>query len=557
MDAINKEDLFNISEIKEVYSEDLHIDAFLKEVNDQIKEQLISNFGLSQLFDSFQDGGGVDTVHNVRKGIYSSDKVKSEIKKETTGYNKNISSELHSTKEYISINKEQTELKKQGKLLDPYTGKKIKKNEKTDLDHVISTKEIFSDPARVLSKKSTNELANNSDNLKLTNANINRSMKDISKDEYADRLSNNKNQWKNQLKKVHEDPNLTQEEKLKKERNIKNRLEADGERIKETYQDSRQKYEKKINQYYYSSDFLKANVRNGATQGARQAAKQVTGVILYQLINVTVTTAKYILKKWNIYNSMKERITEFISAFKKNIGDIKERISKIKSEIISGFSSGFLSAIFNTLINIVEDTNAKFAKILNDSISSLMQAAKILTKKDNSISFSEKSSQAIKVIATSLAASMGVIIGEAFAKVITTHAPILNPISSEIGDILSSVIIGIITGMLMYSILNFKQVAANVKKDFQYMMIGIKVSPETIRENYIKASSHVDALYQELLSNIYRNYENTHRLQELAYNMGISSEDQFYASIDLSSELEVQDNKILKNTDDVENYFKN
>lgn len=89
------------------------------------------------------------------------------------------SDKYHSYSKYIEINKKQTELKESWQLKDYMTNEKVAKNAKTDLDHIVSAKEIHDDPGRVLAEIDGAELANTETNLKMTDSAINRSKKQI------------------------------------------------------------------------------------------------------------------------------------------------------------------------------------------------------------------------------------------------------------------------------------------------------------------------------------------------------------------------------------------
>ena len=117
-----------------------------------IIQSLITSFGLDFLVHD-QYGGDVDTIHNVRKNGKNPDMTYKSAQNEAdyTQRGEYNTYEYHQDSRYIDINRKVSESRKNGKLTDTYTGKKVAQNSNIDLDHAISAKEIHDDPGRVLS----------------------------------------------------------------------------------------------------------------------------------------------------------------------------------------------------------------------------------------------------------------------------------------------------------------------------------------------------------------------------------------------------------------------
>ncbi|MDE7317853.1 MAG: hypothetical protein K2N12_09030 [Helicobacter sp.] len=146
----------------------------MQECKRSVIQSIVVPFGLGKIVAAYDNmGGNVDTVHNVRQGVYATE----QAQKNYSQRGNYDSHEYHSDDEYKRINKEQSTLRKDGKLTDYMTGEKVDRNEKTDLDHVVAAKEIHDDRGRVLAGIEGVKLANTEINLKMTNATINRSKK--------------------------------------------------------------------------------------------------------------------------------------------------------------------------------------------------------------------------------------------------------------------------------------------------------------------------------------------------------------------------------------------
>lgn len=173
------------------YEPDQHenvLSSIFKQYESVIVQSLITSFGLDFLITD-RHGGDVDTIHNVRQ-IGSDPEMQYKNAANKAAYDNRgeyNSSEYHSDPRYIAKNRQISEQKKKGELYDSYTGEKITYNEKSDLDHVISAKEIHDDRGRVLAGLSGTDLANSEENLQATNPHTNRTKKADSMDKFLDK----------------------------------------------------------------------------------------------------------------------------------------------------------------------------------------------------------------------------------------------------------------------------------------------------------------------------------------------------------------------------------
>ncbi|TPR14258.1 hypothetical protein [Apilactobacillus timberlakei] len=551
-----EEKLLHLSAIENTKRSNYETGKLISSINENIKDNLIYQFNIFSLFDNFKEGGGVDTIHNVRNGVYSSDKVKNKLYKKTSGYNKNIAKKFHGgSDKYRTINKRQTIEQYHGKLCDPNTGKYLKRNQKTDLDHTISTKEIYEDKGRALSGQKIDDLANNDDNLHKTDRSINRSMGEQNKTDYANSLDDKKKIWKQQNIKDQNNPNLSQQKKDSKNKNTKNRMSADSNSIKKNDKQARKMYNRKINSYYLSSEFMSATCINSAKQGGRQALSSAIGIIFYQIQDVISNALNMIIKTWHDYKSLKDRFNVFINNIKDNLTNISDRLLLVENSFVQGFIGGFTSAIFNTLLDKFITTTRRFGKILNDSFTNLVSAFKIMF--DSQYTLELRMKKAGEIIIAAILSSVGLSIGENLGNVVVANLPVLAFLKDDISKVLGSIIVGTLTGLTIFVIDDFSNIIKKFKKSFKEMMAGNTINKQTIKVNYEKAINQIDSLYHQALTTIFEQYEKTNRLQLLAYDMDLPDADQFQNSIPLARHLSVKEDSILKNKKDIVNFFKN
>lgn len=549
------QDLLTLSELDDSVKQQFDIEGLTNAVRNQIQANLISQFGLGTIFDTFQRGGGVDTIHNVRNDVFSSEKVQQQILSETAGYNQKEAYKYRDKSNlYKSIRDSERKKQKTGKLIDPNTGGELRPNEKTDLDHRVALKNVFEDKGRALSGLGVDEAANTEDNLKLTDSSINRSMLDKNKSNYADDLPRKKAIWKAEIERLKNNPNLSPEEKANKIKNAENKLKADAEAIKKSDKEATAAYEAHVNSAYYkSSKFLKATGLYAGKQAGLQGLKAASGAVIYQASDILFDALIPVLKNWKNYENMDKRVDDFVARVKSDLNNLKERLLEVKDAAIAGLGGGFMSALLNTVINSFMTTSKNVARILNDTVRSLWQATKILTSKEDSIPFSIRLKEAVKLVSTALIASGGVILAESIKKALeeTPFAPISDIVATGVSAILT----GITTALLLYLFDHFGEVVAEFKHIVQTIVTGVTLSVAEIEKDYKLALDRIDSIYQEILRGIYEQYNELNRLSELAFDLNLPGAEQFAASQTFATTAGVNQSRILKSQNDVVNYF--
>lgn len=550
-----RQELMTLSQLSDYGKHRFDVEGLVNAVRGEIQANLISQFALGRLFDQFQDGGGVDTVHNVRQGVYASDESKAHLEAKTSGYNQDVANQYRGgSQRYKDINAEQTAQKKQGKLIDPYTGKYLARNEKTDQDHQVALQNIYEDRGRELSGLGTDEAANSDSNLKLTNASINRSMGAKSKAEYAEDLPRKKRIWVKQREAVKNNPDLSDEKRKQQLKNIDNRMAADEEKIKQSYKEARRAYEHQANKTYYtSSKFLKATALNSGKQAGLQGLKSAAGAVVFQASDILFDAIVPVLQGWNEYPSMGSRVEDLQARTKEGFSDLNERIKEIGGTFTAGLGGGFVSALFNTVINTFTSTSKNVARLLNDVARSLWKAIKILTSGDPSIPLSIKIKEAVKLVSTAVIATGGVILSEQVTLALA-ETP-FSPVADIVGSGVSAIMTGLVTALVLYLFDHMGEVAQDLKNIANTIYDGATLSVQVIKADYQAAIQRIDGLYQEVLESIYDQYDRLNQFAALAFDMNLPGTEQFAASQQFADEIGVEQGRVLRTRDDVQNYF--
>lgn len=406
-----------------------------------IVQSLITSFGLDFIQD--QHGGDVDTIHNVRQ-IGKDPKMHYKNAQNATDYAKRgayDSRKYHQDPRYITINRKMSESKKNGTLTDAYTGKKVARNAKMDLDHVISAKEIHDDPGRILAGTKGTDLANTKDNLKPTDRSINRSMQAKDKEEYLQTWAEKGPQRQARINELQAKSSLSD-----KERKELNKLEKQEEinpaKVRAEEQHARKAYDRQVAfDYYTSSKFLTATVKGAGSLGAKMGLRQAAGLVLYEVW----ATAKAELQSLAPGKSLKDMLEAVANGIKKGFANAKEKYREILAKFGEGFLAGALSSLTTTICNIFFTTAKNVVKSIRQIYASVVQAGKVLLFNPDNLELGER----IKTTTVILATGASVLVGSAVGELIATTPIAATPIGSTVITFCSSLVSGLLSCTLL------------------------------------------------------------------------------------------------------------
>lgn len=420
-------------------SRNTRFDQMLDECKKQVLQSIVNPFGLGAILSAYdKTGGNVDTVHNVRRGIYAT-------QEERDAYDNRgqyDSKSYHGDENYKAINRQYSELKNQGEAIDYMTGRKIDLNQKTDLDHIVSAKEIHNDAGRVLAEMRGEDLANTESNLALTDRSLNRSKQDKTMTDYLkrrdERLANiHALEQKRELK-----PNEQKElEKLRKQQKI------DDAKALEADKKSRDKINTSINKAHYESrKFAVATLRTSSFEGIKMGGQQVLALIMVEFFSTLFDEIHdmyhkgILLEEKGLFESLKERICRIAEKIKKKI---EEKYGELVRIFGAGFLSGFASNLATTMINIFATTSKRLVRIIREGIFSFIRAIKLIIFPPKNLTKEEIWLEAQKLIVSGVIVGFGVLIEQAINEFLIYIGMI------SFAGILTSVFVGAITGIVI------------------------------------------------------------------------------------------------------------
>lgn len=375
-------------------------------------QSLITSFGLDFLVRD-QHGGDVDTIHNVRQ-IGKDEQMKYKNKKNEEAYNNRgeyISKTYHSHPNYINTNAKYSKQRKEGTLIDGYTGEKLDPKISHDLDHIVSAKEIHEDRGRVLSGLKGEDLANDPEtNLTPTNYHTNRSKGQKSMDEYLEKKG----------------AEYTEEQQ---------------ERMRGKDRVARKAYNEKINRAYYTSSvFFKDTAKAAGKVGVAMGLRQVLGLVFSEIwfsVRDEIKQGKEDGKA--LFNSIALGV-------KRGLENAKLKYKELWHKFIEGAVGGVLASLTTTLCSIFFTTAKNVVRIIRQSWASLVEATKILLFNPDFLPFGERFRAAAKIIATGASVVAGTMVGDLIAKTGVAAIPV-------VGDIVQTFCGTLVTGILSCSLL--------------------------------------------------------------------------------------------------------
>jgi hypothetical protein len=422
--------------------------ALIEACQKECLQAVIRPFGLAKVLFEDKDGGNVDTVHNVRSGVFATqEEQKIYLEREKYGSkdeNGKPITDYHKDPRYIAENAISSAAQKNGQLMDAYGNVVISIKDQKNQDHVVSAKEIQDDPGRILAELNGVDLASQPSNLQATTATINNAKKQKKMDEYLLWLENTKiPTLKNDIERIEIKSFPTQEDlvKLQKYKADLKKFDAiDKDKMRAADKAARKEIDGAINtKYYQSGKFIKNTAATSLKEGSEMGVQQAIGVLMEEFVRAAFFEVK---DAWQ--NGFKGSIDDsFLDALKGRFMRVAERIqNKWKDAACAfrdGFISGFLSNIITVIINTFATMSARVVRIAREGFMSLYHALKMLAFPPEDMSLAQAADAASKLLAAGLITGGGILLEASFE----TSLKALGALAPYI----SSIAVGLATGL--------------------------------------------------------------------------------------------------------------
>ncbi|QQD55350.1 hypothetical protein MHB_0003475 [Pseudomonas fluorescens BBc6R8] len=362
-------------------------------------------------------GGNVTTIHNAKQKIYA----RTEEEYNRTEYTKRPNSEGHKFEgakdKSVGSIFTRSQLDEEKHLIDGYTNERIKGSESSP-DHITSNSTFHKNGGFMLSGTRKADFATDTDNLISTRREINESMKDHDKREWADRKSNGR--------KITNEDNFD----IKKPQ-----LEAAVQRGEKAAEKHGPSLSEKAEFY------TKNAAATGVNEGLKMGTQQAFGLLMVEIFSSALEEIKDVYKN----GQQSESVLEELSIRLKRLGT---RIASKWKDMIEGFSGGFISGFISNaltmLINMFVTTGKRAVRMIREGVFSLLKAMKMMVFPPENQTFAQVAHEALKLLAVGGVVIGGVALEEMVEKLIMS-VPLLVPIA----PMLTAVLVGAITALCM------------------------------------------------------------------------------------------------------------
>lgn len=432
-----------------------------EELEKTLIHSLTTSFGLDFLLFEDKTGGNVDTVHNVRNGIWASEQEQQRYE-QRPAYD---SAPYHQHDNYIQTGRHDKQQHRAGQLHDAYRNQAMTADElkKRDLDHVISANEIHNDPGRVLAELDGVELANQSTNLRSTHSSVNRSKQQLAVEEYLtklpDLISSSEQRLAQQQARLAAMPRDTPEQQHKARelqssiQNEQQKLDTlkavDADAMRAADQTARAAYNSTINvSYYTSSKFLTATAVDMGKAGLKMGTRQMLGLVLAELWFEMRAQMPALLQSLQQDFALEPFVSRISTLLRNTWARIQTRFREFLTAFKNGVFAGAMSSLTTTLLNIFATTQKLAIKIIREIWSQLVTAIKVILFNPDQLPFT----QLCQTVTNLLAAAAATVAGS------MVHAqllPVLSfPFGAELAAFAGALVTGVLTLGLSYFILH-------------------------------------------------------------------------------------------------------
>lgn len=419
---------------------------------DTVIETITGQFGLASMFVSARDGGNSTTPQNFEKGITSTESDKESYDE--------YQSNNDGTKKWEDVRKaagyddgfserRKKDFQSNEVIIDGYTGEPLPKDGRAHIDHIVSAKEIESNPNNhlYLNKEQRANMAKSDANTTYTEASANQSKGERPMQD-----------WLKKKSKTGE----TNEERYGINRDMA--IQKDAKARNKIKRDITVSAVKK-----HGRELL----ATGGVDAAKMAAYHALGAIMRELTQA-VFEEIHITFRQRGTESLKEIARRFKDRTEAILVELKAKWKDILSGSIEAGITAFLSNVLIFVINLFFTTLKKLVSIIRAGFVSFCQAVKILANPPPGMDPEEVNFQALKILTAGLigAASMG--LGASIEKLLQA-VPGLQPLMMfpvpfpgetprTVSDILATTLSGLAGGLLTTIALYFMDKARNASK---------------------------------------------------------------------------------------------
>lgn len=440
-EEVDESEDLNYDELEELLEEQFTMEfSNLEKLEVECKEisspDKLSDAVLDEIWNQFANQIGLDMTSDTLLKQYND--------KHPNGYTKEEGAKILKDKRYIDANKAMKETQKTGNLKDEYTGKKLKINEKANLDHVVARKQLFENPWRKIADIDTADLANKKENFAVTNESLNKSKGAISNSDYIKNREVREKKLRDQVQRANEKidkKNISDAEKrnLKaiNEKKLNDKLAADSKKMLK----AEKKAKKAINK-----DIAKKVPVKIANKAGKDAVKAMFVAALFGMLKEIMNALV------RFFKSKKRSFDTFLDEMKNALHSF---FSRIKDFIKVGIDS-FVGSIVGEIIGAFTEKLKKLPNLIKQLFGSIRESISYLSNPENQSHSTEiKIAHISKIITSALVGVGAMFLGEYFEQLLnkipgmTFEIKLLGTIANILGMFLASLLTGILGAIII------------------------------------------------------------------------------------------------------------
>ena len=517
--VLNTEDVYesenlNYDELEELLEEQFTMEfSNLEKLEVECKEisspDKLGDVILDEIWNQFANQIGLDMTSDTLLKQYND--------KHPNGYTKEEGAKILKDKRYIDANKAMKETQKTGNLKDEYTGKKLKINEKANLDHVVARKQLFENPWRKIADIDTADLANKKENFAATNESLNKSKGATSNRDYIKNREVREKKLRDQVQRANEKidkKNISDAEKrnLKaiNEKKLNDKLAADSKKMLK----AEKKAKKAINK-----DIAKKVPVKIANKAGKDAVKAMFVAALFGMLKEIMNALV------RFFKSKKRSFDTFLDEMKNALHSF---FNKIKDFIKVGVDS-FAGSIVGEIIGAINQKLRRLPNMFKQVFGSIRESISYLSNPENqSHSIEIKIAHISKIITSGLVAVGAMFLGEYLEKYLLTipgmgfEIKFLGTLANVLGMFFASVLTGILAVIIINGLDQFisrkliednqKQQADKKNELLRIQDVQIFVAEENVavkRNDIFSKMAKNHQKLRELLGNVHEEFSNS------------------------------------------------
>lgn len=385
----------------------------------------------------------------------------------------------HQTDSYIETNRAASEQRNNGELRDGYTGELLSAGKGGhDLDHVISAKSVFDDPAAFLAGSDTAELSTKPENLTPTHRAINRSKKAMTPEQYAAWLKLTEADRKARIAKLEAQESMTEAERKTYEK-LKAQDSVDPAKLEEKQAAAQEAIDEQVNRDWYgSAEFAKEVLVSAGKNAAKTGLMAAFGEFLIEFLAASFDE----LRDLYLHGTAGEPVFDDLKA---RLERVAARVMARKEAALEAFGTGavggLIASLISAIVNTFKTTSKRVARLLREGGHSLVRAVLTLVMPDDGVTTRESLFAATHLVIGSSIVIGGVCLEEIIEDSIKTSAPPLAFLAEPVAVVTAGVVAGMAVLLTSAMLDKLDPLGVVEEQDLRALNRDLESQIETIR----------------------------------------------------------------------------